>query len=256
KEIASLKKSVSKFLSPNKTDNDDFKIIFSFYVNNKEIQKYEIMNDSFSYLKCKMNADLDSNGVCRIVINNNGVKCLDERIFIYPKGSPIGDVQSEIYYLDKGDKISFTKNMGIRTSDYGNIKVYRDSFRIMPYGEPHNDWLEIDKAHAQGAFRTFGTRDLVGNIFLSGKTITEKNIFKEATDRVGLIEDAKEFQELKNFEWVLIKKLEKFIFDQLKKDSQEATEVIKLETNEIKKETESTFDSFRKIVEETDIEPV
>ncbi|MGW54936.1 hypothetical protein EA802_15650, partial [Listeria monocytogenes] len=173
KEIASLKKSVSKFLSPNKTDNDDFKIIFSFYVNNKEIQKYEIMNDSFSYLKCKMNADLDSNGVCRIVINNNGVKCLDERIFIYPKGSPIGDVQSEIYYLDKGDKISFTKNMGIRTSDYGNIKVYRDSFRIMPYGEPHNDWLEIDKAHAQGAFRTFGTRDLVGNIFLSGKTITE-----------------------------------------------------------------------------------
>ncbi|HFK6240706.1 TPA: ATP-binding protein, partial [Listeria monocytogenes] len=253
---ASLKKSVSKFLSPNKTDNDDFKIIFSFYVNNKEIQKYEIMNDSFSYLKCKMNADLDSNGVCRIVINNNGVKCLDERIFIYPKGSPIGDVQSEIYYLDKGDKISFTKNMGIRTSDYGNIKVYRDSFRIMPYGEPHNDWLEIDKAHAQGAFRTFGTRDLVGNIFLSGKTITEKNIFKEATDRVGLIEDAKEFQELKNFEWVLIKKLEKFIFDQLKKDSQEATEVIKLETNEIKKETESTFDSFRKIVEETDIEPV
>lgn len=256
KDIESLRKSVSKFLSPNKTENEDFKIFFSFYIEDKEVDTYEIINDSFSYLKCKLNADLSTDGLCKIEIINNGTKVSEERIFVYPEGSPIGDIQSEIYYLDKGDKISFTKNMGMRTSDYGNIKVFRDSFRIMPYGEPHNDWLEIDKAHAQGAFRTFGTRDLVGNIFLSGKTIAEKKIFKEATDRVGLIEDANEFQELKDFEWVLIKKLEKYIFDQLRKDSQEATEVIKLETSEMKQEAKSTFDSFRKIVEDIDIEPI
>lgn len=57
--------------------------------------------------------------------------------------------------------------MGMRPSDYGNIKIFRDNFRIMPYGDSDNDWLEIDKVHAQGIFRSFGTRDLIGHIMLS-----------------------------------------------------------------------------------------
>ncbi|EGO7560695.1 sensor histidine kinase, partial [Enterococcus faecalis] len=254
KEIDNLKKNIAKFLSPNRLENDDFKIFFSFIESEKEVERFEVLNDSFNYLNCKIEAALDSNGLCEMYMRNKEEISHSERNFLYPGGSPLGGIRIEIYYLDRGDKNFFTRNMGLRTSDYGNIKVFRDNFRVMPYGEPHNDWLEIDKKHAQGMFRTFGTRDLVGNIFLNGEDISKMDIFKEATDRVGLIEDAPEFQELKTFTWSVIKTFEKFIFLQFKNEAKEATEIVKVETSELRQETAASFDSLKKIIQDIDVD--
>lgn len=254
KEIDNLKKNIAKFLSPNRLENDDFNIFFSFVENGEELERFEVLNDSFNYLNCKIEATLNSNGLCEMHMKNKEEINHSERNFLYPGGSPLGEIRVEIYYLDKGDKNFFTRNMGIRTSDYGNIKVFRDNFRVMPYGEPHNDWLEIDKKHAQGIFRTFGTRDLVGSIFLSGEDISNMDIFKEATDRVGLIEDAAEFQELKTFTWSVIKTFEKFIFLQFKNEAKEVTEIVKVETSELRQETAASFDSLKKIIQDINFE--
>jgi len=248
--IEKLKKDISKFLSPI-DDESDFKIKISFYVEGEVKESTHLKNDTFEHLKCKIEADLGSDGIAEISIKIDDEIEYVERVQIFEKQSPFGRTFVEIYYLDKGEKISFTRRMGIRPSDYGNIKIFRDKFRIVPYGEPHNDWLEIDRHHAQGMFRTFGTRDLVGNVFLDGKDLSQLDALKEATDRVGFIEDRPEFESLKDFLWNLISMFENFIFNRIKKQAQDGYDTVKKETSELKvdidtkvKELKDTIDGL------------
>ena len=167
--------------------------------------------------------------------------------------SPFGQIEATIYYLDRSDKIMFTKRMGLSTHEYGNIKIFRDNFRIMPYGEPHNDWLEIDNKHAQGVFRTFGTRDLVGHILLSHDETKGNYTLKEATDRVGLIEDVEEFEEFKNFIWKVISIFQSFIFDRIEKESKETSQILQNESTNLKADTIDFIDKFKNMIDKVNI---
>ena len=42
--------------------------------------------------------------------------------------------------------------------------MFLNGFRVFPYGETGNDWLDIDRRKAQGYNRYIGTRDLIGYV--------------------------------------------------------------------------------------------
>ena len=251
--INKLKKDISKFLSPNPVESSEFEIFVSFYQKGNLIQRDKIENDSFNYLRCKISTHLEQDGTCSLSIFSDGEIEHHEEFNMFNGNSPIGKVFVEIYYLDRGDKNIFTRRVGIRPHEYGNVKVFKDNFRIVPYGEPHNDWLEIDKKHAQGMFRTFGTRDIIGNVFLDGESLLKLGALKEATDRVGFIEDSEEFTTLKDFVWHNIRVLEQYVFYRIKKDTQAASEIVKEETSQLKKELNNSLTSFKNILEESEI---
>ena len=252
-DINKLKKDISKFLSPNPVESSEFEIFVSFYQKGNLIQRDKIENDSFNYLRCKISTHLEQDGTCSLSIFSDGEIEHHEEFNMFNGNSPIGKVFVEIYYLDRGDKNIFTRRVGIRPHEYGNVKVFKDNFRIVPYGEPHNDWLEIDKKHAQGMFRTFGTRDIIGNVFLDGESLLKLGALKEATDRVGFIEDSEEFTTLKDFVWHNIRVLEQYVFYRIKKDTQAASEIVKEETSQLKKELNNSLTSFKIILEESEI---
>ena len=252
-DINKLKKDISKFLSPNPVESSEFEIFVSFYQKGNLIQREKIENDSFNYLRCKISTHLEQDGTCSLSIFSDGEIEHHEEFNMFNGNTPIGKVFVEIYYLDRGDKNIFTRRVGIRPHEYGNVKVFKDNFRIVPYGEPHNDWLEIDKKHAQGIFRTFGTRDIIGNVFLDGESLLKLGALKEATDRVGFIEDSEEFTTLKDFVWHNIRVLEQYVFYRIKKDTQVASEIVKEETSQLKKELNNSLTSFKNILEESEI---
>lgn len=252
-DINKLKKDISKFLSPNPVESSEFEIFVSFYQKGNLILRDKIENDSFNYLRCKISTHLEQDGTCSLSIFSDGEIEHHEEFNMFNGNSPIGKVFVEIYYLDRGDKNIFTRRVGIRPHEYGNVKVFKDNFRIVPYGEPHNDWLEIDKKHAQGMFRTFGTRDIIGNVFLDGESLLKLGALKEATDRVGFIEDSEEFTTLKDFVWHNIRVLEQYVFYRIKKDTQAASEIVKEETSQLKKELNNSLTSFKNILEESEI---
>ena len=73
-------------------------------------------------------------------------------------------------------------------SEYGGIRVYRNGFRVLPYGEKGNDWLGLDESvtkrtilspHQNSNF--FGLVELKGD-YLLGE-------FEETASREGLIEN-------------------------------------------------------------------
>lgn len=254
KDINKLRTDVQKFLSPVQFESDGFNIYFEFINKDENLEltrkKEEIKNNSFDFLKSYIDVTLNKDGFLEgeVILNNKKIKSIRERLF--PDRSPFGSIKAKIFFLDRGEKGVFSKKMGIKTREYGNVKIYRGNFRVMPYGEAHNDWLEIDNRHSQGIFRTFGTRDVIGYILLNGSN----SGLREATDRVGFIEDDIEYVELKKVIWDIIKKMETETFNQLKIDTNEANKVLKLTQDNLKTNVNDFVSDLQTVLKKSNIE--
>lgn len=254
-DLFKLKRSLKKFLSPIPLEQDEFKIFFSYsYIEDGKLHEFkeEIVNDSFDYLKTSLTATLGVNGQLKYEIEDNFEIVESDTIKLYSSSS-FGEVSVKIFYLDPQDKNIFTRKMGIRPAEYGNIKIFRDNFRVMPYGEPNNDWLGIDKAHSYGIFRTFGTRDLIGHIILSHDSEKKNEVLKEATDRVGLIEDVAAFEDLKGFTWYLIKLFQEYVFNRIKNEAKEVSKVLRDESFSLKRDASDIIDTYKEIITSSDL---
>lgn len=98
----------------------------------------------------------------------------------------IADVFIAINYLTPSAKSTFTRRMGIEPINYGNVFVYRNDFRVSPYGDTDFDLFGLNMRKTQGYSRYIGTREIIGHIDIKD---TQK-IFKETSSRNnGFIEN-------------------------------------------------------------------
>ncbi|MCI9442001.1 MAG: hypothetical protein HFH15_12370 [Ruminococcus sp.] len=165
-------------ISPFAQEKNDFNIFIKF-----DDYQEKIVNDSFEYATTGIDANLLSSGLLEYTIFDEGY---EKTHSLQVKNPSFGPIEVKILYLDAAAKRAFARRNGIFTREYGNIKLFRDNFRILPYGEMENDWLGIDNKHAQAVFRSLGTRDIMGYA-----QITKENnpSLKDATNRRGLNED-------------------------------------------------------------------
>jgi signal transduction histidine kinase len=77
----------------------------------------------------------------------------------------------------------------------GGVHVYQDGIRVTPYGNPGNDWLEMNLARARSPEERPSTNTSIGRIQLRGSS---PRSLRQKTDRSGFIED-QAFQELRAF---------------------------------------------------------
>ena len=68
---------------------------------------------------------------------------------------------------------------GVTPKSYGSVFIYKNGFRINPYGEPGQDFFGIDQRKAQGWKRFLGTREIMGRISIKG----DNEQFVETTSR-------------------------------------------------------------------------
>lgn len=76
--------------------------------------------------------------------------------------SELNDIKAHIHYLNPASKISFKNITGFKSSDYGSVMLFYNGFRVMPYGDPKDDWLQLNQRKAQGTRRYLSTRELFG----------------------------------------------------------------------------------------------
>ncbi len=82
------------------------------------------------------------------------------------------------YYLTKDDKNIIKEH---------RIYLYRDGVRVLPYGDPHDDWLGIDIARGVVRAGDYLSNDqVVGCIYITQK---DNPNLKDKTNREGLIEE-------------------------------------------------------------------
>jgi len=97
--------------------------------------------------------------------------------------------------LKDGDGIYFGKNEAKRVlNDLSGINLFREGFRIRPYGDPGNDWLALDKTRVQNPTMRIGSNQIAGYIQID----SEKNSdLKEKSSREGLLENNSFFDLIK-----------------------------------------------------------
>lgn len=213
-EVEKLEKKLRGLLSPfSNFENFPFKIILNsekYGYNKKMLEPFSLNEISSLWTEFEITKE-DTNTI-KYSIYRNGALIGDRK---YPNPYNFGPVKMTLYSFDKGDKTSFRSRFNESVKDFGNIRIYRDFFQIYPYGEPDNDWLNLDVRKAQGHFRFLGGRDLVGYI----QIFREHNDgFIDATNRQGLVEN-ESIKQLRNFVHKdVMPKLEEYFF--LKKNKE------------------------------------
>lgn len=81
-------------------------------------------------------------------------------------------------------------------NDYGGIKLYRNGFRVLPYGEKNNDWLGLDESvRERHHLFPHGNNNFFGFVEIIDKDETQ---FEELSSREG-ISNNQTFNELIDF---------------------------------------------------------
>ena len=84
------------------------------------------------------------------------------------------------------------------------INIYRDGFRVLPYGEPDNDWLRLDIRRVQKPTTHLSNNQVVGYVSITSEFNTR---LKDQTNREGLDEN-QAFDDLRRILLLLLNQIE------------------------------------------------
>lgn len=225
KKLLKLKGSLAKLINPNQgNDSNNFQIEIvaksELAEDKKTSIEYEkvnglIKNDVFENLKIKTTS-------LKVEISKDGKKITSvlqdrgDRIYTLIEKNPFSDLQSiesYLFQLNFNAKVAFKNVMGVRSVDYGTVFMYKNGFRVYPFGEPGEDLLLIDRRKAQGYNRFLGNRDIIGRIEINGK----QDELRETSSRDGgLVKTATYNQLVKFFEEFVLKRLENYVVNVIK----------------------------------------
>lgn len=212
-EILDLRKALEKMINPFAETNDfEIEIVAPLFVasdekNRNEIKKLQqgtlfedesilinvaklendivngpIRNSIASVLKLKT-TQIES----RIKDGKITTRLMDRGDLMYEiredsKYLELDGASVDLYFLNRAAKYNFSLRMGVNPVQYGSIFLFRNGFRIWPYGEPGDDSWELDKRALQGYNRFLGTRNLFGRVDVETEDV---NKFKEVSSRSG-----------------------------------------------------------------------
>ncbi|HRK67572.1 MAG TPA: ATP-binding protein [Hyphomonas sp.] len=118
------------------------------------------------------------------------------------------DFHCDLFYLNTSAKVTFTRRMGIQSTQFGSVFVFRNGFRVFPIGEFGDDWFGTDQRKAQGHSRYLGNREIIGKI----DVVDTHGEFDEASSRnQGLIESPAVTQLRKAFRDHCLRRLERYV---------------------------------------------
>lgn len=139
---------------------------------------------------------VDNNGIATVTLQSeilqlNETYTLDDSYFL------IGEVEFQTkYFIYLSSLMSISVRDATKLSEeYGGIRIYRNGFRVLPYGERSDDWLKLDKDTSNRSLLIpGGNKNFFGAVHLDDNNL----LFEETSNREGLIENDA-FKELSLF---------------------------------------------------------
>lgn len=199
KDIDKLQKELQLLVAPEFIEKDPFHIELAAdqFEIPEEISVNSILDLRFARLTAQISEEGSSSEMIYSDIDGR------EETFTTKYDRPLlcGDLTFELYYFlrDSAHMANETYNyrLAVKILDiYCGIKIYRDSFRVKPYGDLDNDWLGLDRKKISDthSYRV-GNNQTIGVIRISD----EKNpLLIDATNREGIIEN-EAFEDLREF---------------------------------------------------------
>lgn len=217
-DIKRLRKSLEKMINPFSGTDDDFQIEIIAPKTKEEDAKAEsqhevvngvIENSIADVLKLKT-TEIESHiheGKIHTTLTDRG-------IVMYEIEEPnkdfslLSSASISLFYLNRSAKYNFTARMGIEPVNYGNVFLFRNGFRILPFGEFNDDSWGLNQRQQQGYKRFLGTRDLFGRVDVE---TDNPELIKEVSSRDGGLIKTAASQQLMDYFSLIHKRLERYV---------------------------------------------
>ncbi len=218
--LLNLKKSLAKLINPGQgNDSSNFRIklvaISELAADRREENPLNringfVTNDLFENLKIKttsLNVEISEDGEhITSILEDRG-----DRIYTLVEKNPydlLHNVGAHLFQLNRSAKLNFSKAMGLPSVEYGSIFLYKNGFRVYPFGEQYEDTLGINRRKQQGYNRFLGTRDLIGRIEIDG----ENPELRETSSRDRGLEKTQTYNQLIEFFYdFVLRRLENYV---------------------------------------------
>ena len=175
KVVEALQRLVNPFV-----DDGKIKINVKYISSSSGIAEFD------EYIRNDIATVLDKKTIyveCYIKEKEISISLYDKEKIIYSfkieNNTILKDIYFKIYYMSFAAKYNFTKIMKTTPKDYGAIFLYKNNFRIFPYGEVDFDAFGLNLRKTQGYNRYLGHRELLGWINITDS----ENHFNEVTSR-------------------------------------------------------------------------
>lgn len=217
-DIKRLRKSLEKMINPFSGTGDDFRIEIIAPKMKEEYDKtkspYEkvngvIENSIADVLKLKT-TQIEShiqNGVIHTTLTDRGILMYEieeqNNTFLL-----LDTASVSLFFLNRAAKYNFTTQMGVEPVNYGNVFLFRNGFRILPFGESGDDSWGLNKRQQQGYNRFIGTRDLFGRVDVE---TDNANLIKEVSSRDGGLIKTAASQQLMGYFTLIHRRLERYV---------------------------------------------
>lgn len=250
--LSELKRSLSGIYNLFMQQVPDF--CTSFNIRN-ENGKYDIIRDFFDhsdfekadhYIKGYFDENGVFDGIIRVYKQTFPYKFRPIRL---PGKTPYGPFKIELGEIEGRQKYSLLSPeeydaMDEKTDKFGGLYIYRDNFRVLPYGRTDYDFLKFEERRSKSAGHYFFShRNMYGYIAITrdkNKALTDK------AGREGLIEN-KAYKEFK-------KNLIDFFIDVAKNffaSSQDDVTAHSIQMNEIARKNEKILEAEKKKAKQT-----
>ena len=229
-KLVKLKKYLQRLVNPIQiSGNEDFEIQIvanEFLDDDKKSKKkgrpkHEIINGKITNIVFEKLGIRTTEINCKIRDLQISIEIMDKGRFVFrtKEANPykkLHDIDIRIFYLNREAKKIFTRIMGIQPVQFGSIFLYKNGFRIHPYGDEKDDWLGLEKRKAQGRMRYLSAREMIGRIEINGI----QNGFREVSSRHGGVIITEEFNMLLDFiKTRAVRWLERYVVDGLEWDN-------------------------------------
>jgi len=161
------------------------------------------------YALATIEGTIDKNGVATFRYKSDNLNVTDEKISDtrYLLTGPV-KLQARYFIFSSdvvpGISVKAARKLG---DQFGGIRIHRNSFRVLPYGEGSNDWLQLDRdAGRRFILPPFNNFNFFGHVSISGD---DNALLEETSSREGLVENDA-FVELTHFarqclEWAVLR---------------------------------------------------
>ncbi len=208
--LKQLKHSLEKLINPFSQTND-FNIKIICEKEKDEDNKKE--NGKYKYIeRDRINGEVKNSILEILNIKTTQISIEVDSKFITTKiidrGTPIYHIKEknkefglltnahiDLYFLNQSAKNNFTRKMGVEVVNFGSVFLFKNGFRVQPFGEVGDDSWGLDYRAQQGYNRFLGTRDLFGKVEILSDNSEE---FREVSSRDGGLVETVGYHQLMN----------------------------------------------------------
>jgi signal transduction histidine kinase len=208
--ISELRKGLSRLVSPflfeqQRDSPDAFTIVLDvpgFPQYSGDVEPPETIRNPHYSIKARVGADATFTASIRLrgettpIERSGSIRGFD----VEPPECGEFEVELRVWDRDTPSLSALAHQTGTTTAqarrdlnDAAGVSIYRDGFRVLPYGEKGNDWLSLDSRRVNNPTLRISNNQVVGYVLITRDANGE---LRDQTNREGLI-DNKAFADLR-----------------------------------------------------------